>query len=48
MKKTERFVHLDDAGGGGIQPRMVRELRTEMERIRADWGPGFRLRNRRR
>ena len=36
MKKTERFVHLDDAGGGGIQPRMVRELRTEIERIRAD------------
>ena len=23
-------------GGGGIQPRMVSELRTEIERIRAD------------
>jgi hypothetical protein len=30
MKKTERFIHFDDAGGGGIQPRMVRELRSEI------------------
>jgi hypothetical protein len=27
MKKAERFFHFDDAGGEGIQPRMVRELR---------------------
>jgi hypothetical protein len=27
MKKAERFFHFDDAGGEGIQPQMVRELR---------------------
>jgi hypothetical protein len=38
MKKTGRFVHFDDAGGGGIQPRMVRELRSENKRIQAELG----------
>jgi hypothetical protein len=33
MKKTERFVHFDDAGGGGIQPRMVRELRKIQDEL---------------
>ena len=27
MKKTKRFFHFDDIGGGGLQPRMARELR---------------------
>ena len=34
--RPARVVHFDDAGGGGIQPRMVRELRNANERIQAE------------
>jgi hypothetical protein len=35
MKKTKRWWHFDDAGGGGLPPRMVRELCRENETLRA-------------